>query len=219
MTFAELGSAQKVQMQASPVVLRCPHCCAVGTFPAENPGSGFQFQVALDARTYAINLGFSARLCPNLGCMKPVFIAESNGNIAYSAPPQSIDFDALNVPSKVAESVREAILCHSVGCFRASALMIRRSLEEICEDKGANGDNLKVRIESLSKTIVVPKALIDALDQLRVLGNDAAHIEARIYDEIGSPEVEIGLILCKEFIKATYQLDDLVNRLRKLGGP
>jgi hypothetical protein len=48
------------------------------------------------------------------------------------------------------------------------------------------------------------------------LGNDAAHIESQEYDKVGQEEVEIGLELAKEVLKAVYQYSALLNRLRAL---
>ncbi len=216
-TFADLGPAQFVQINTKPVVLRCPHCGSVGTFFGQSPSVGYQFTIDFSGQNYTLNLAFGSRLCPSPSCSRPVFIVEQNGRVAYSAPPQALDFDSSNVPAKISESLKEAILCHAVGCFRASALLIRRTLEEICQDKNVSGENLKKRIESLSSTIIVPGALVEAMDQLRILGNDAAHVEAKTYDSIGKTEIEIGIILSKELIKATYQLDELVAQLKKLG--
>jgi iron only hydrogenase large subunit-like protein len=94
--------------------------------------------------------------------------------------------------------------------------MVRRTLEELCQDKKAEGKNLKDRIHSLRDKVVLPRELFDALDDLRLLGNDAAHIEASSYEVVGSDEVEAGIEVTKEILKAVYQLDDLVNRLRSL---
>lgn len=65
----------------------------------------------------------------------------------------------------------------------------------------------------------MPKELIEAADEVRLLGNDAAHLEARIYDEIGKEEVEAAIDLTKEILKAVYQLSNLVDRLRALRRP
>jgi len=94
--------------------------------------------------------------------------------------------------------------------------MIRRTLEELCEDKMATGSTLKDRIGALQSSVVLPKELFAALDDLRLLGNDAAHIEAKTYDAIGTAEIEVAIELTKEVLKAVYQLDDLVSRLRAL---
>ena len=56
------------------------------------------------------------------------------------------------------------------------------------------------------------------MDELRILGNDAAHVEAKVYDSIGEPQVSIALELTKEILKATYQLDTLVKKIQALKG-
>jgi len=97
--------------------------------------------------------------------------------------------------------------------------MIRRTLEELCEERGASGKNLKDRIHSLKNKVILPEALFDALDDLRLLGNDAAHIESKTYEDVGSEEIEVGIELTKEILKACYQLKDLVDKLNKLKKP
>ena len=110
----------------------------------------------------------------------------------------------------------EAVTCHAEKCYVAAGMMIRRCLEEVCEDRGATGPDLKARIQGLRAKVVLPDELFQAMDDLRLLGNDAAHVEAKTYDFIGQEEVELGITLTKEILKALYQLDDLVSRLRAL---
>ena len=43
--------------------------------------------------------------------------------------------------------------------------------------------------------VTLPVELFDAMDHLRLLGNDAAHIEAQTYDTVGKDEVEAGVEL------------------------
>ena len=97
--------------------------------------------------------------------------------------------------------------------------MVRRTLEEVCSDRGASGNDLKNRLKALRSVIVLPTELLDAADELRILGNDAAHLEAKVYDEVGKEEVEAAIDLCKEILKAVYQLSSLVQRLRSLKKP
>ena len=54
------------------------------------------------------------------------------------------------------------------------------------------------------------------MDDLRLLGNDAAHIESREYDHVGKEEVEVGIELAKEVEKGVYQMSALLTRLRAL---
>ena len=53
-----------------------------------------------------------------------------------------------------------------------------------------------------------------ASDDLRLLGNDAAHIESQESDKVGQEEAEVGIEFTKEVLKAVYQYSALLNRLK-----
>ena len=97
--------------------------------------------------------------------------------------------------------------------------MVRRTLEELCDDRGATGGNLKDRLKSLANTIVVPAELIDGLDSIRLLGNDAAHVESKDFDNVGRDEIELALEVAKEVLKAVYQYSALIAELNALKSP
>ena len=82
--------------------------------------------------------------------------------------------------------------------------MIRKTLEEICQDRNAKGKNLNLRLQDLGDKILIPKELIEGMNDLRLLGNDAAHIEAKTFNEVGKEEIEISLEFTKEILKAVY---------------
>lgn len=156
------------------------------------------------------------RYCPNHECHGHLFVIHSQGKVVASFPPSSIDFNPTGIPVNVIASFEEAIRCHAIGCFMAAALMVRRTLEEVCLDKGATGKDLKARITDLRGKIVVPDELLDAMDELRLLGNDAAHIEANSYDKVSKEEIEVAIEFAKELLKALYQYTGLLARLRSL---
>lgn len=133
-----------------------------------------------------------------------------------TSPSETIPFDKENIPENVLTAFDEAVKCHSNNCFIASAIMIRKTLEEICYERGAKGKNLQLRLQDLGPKILIPKELLDGMDDLRLLGNDAAHIEARTYNEIGKEEIEVSLEFAKEILKAVYQYDTLLQKLKKL---
>lgn len=89
-------------------------------------------------------------------------------------------------------------------------------LEKLCEDKNATGDNLKNRLAKLGANALIPKELPDAADELRLLGNDAAHIEAKSYTSVTKEEATLAIALAKELLKAVYQYESLVKQLRAL---
>jgi len=157
------------------------------------------------------------RQCPNLECQGFVMVISStSSHYLYVIPPQLISFRINGIPPKLVESMKEAVAVHSVEAYRASSLMVRRTLELLCEEKKATGKNLLERIKNLAQFAVLSPALLSAADHLRILGNDAAHVEAKDYDSIGKEHSEAAIELAKEILKAVYQHDDLVARLKAL---
>lgn len=205
-------------LEARPITVRCPSCHHNGSFHGllahdVGWGRGVRDPAGQYASLDAMLIGM--RQCPNEGCGSAIFFVKENKRLV-TFPPEVIDFDATNLPNNILSSLEEAIRCHAAGCYRASALMIRRTLEELCDDKSAIGKNLKDRITGLNSVAVIPAQLLAAADELRILGNDAAHIEAKDYNKIGEEESDIAIELAKELLKAVYQYTSLVARLTAL---
>lgn len=64
--------------------------------------------------------------------------------------------------------------------------------------------------------ITLPKELLEGMNVLRLLGNDAAHIESKTFDTIGKAEVEAAIEFTKEILKAAYQYSKLLEKLSAL---
>jgi len=161
------------------------------------------------------------RGCPDPDCKTLVFFIQDriSGKVIVSYPSERIEFDTTDIPATVLNAFEESLTCHANLCYVAAAIMVRKTLEEICRERGATGSNLKKRLETLRTKIVLPQELLDGLDDLRLLGNDAAHIESHEYDKVGEEEVEVGIEITKEVLKAVYQYTALIGRLQKLKKP
>jgi hypothetical protein len=210
-------NARQANRQAAPLSVRCSGCRERVTLDLiggndQDP----QFHSSEQQMSYAAGL----RLCPNPECRALVFVIyqEDRGGpvVLFSYPPERIDFDPVGLPAAVLKSFAEAIACHAQECYVASAMMVRKTLEEVCRDQGASGKNLQDRISALGSKVILPQPLLDGLDDLRLLGNDAAHVESRDYEQVGSQEVDVAIDVTKEILKATYQLESIVGRLRSL---
>jgi hypothetical protein len=196
------------------VNLRCPRCRHAGAF---HPVMQHDVQWAARGETGgAVVCSAGPRQCPNQECKCLIFVVLKMGKLIQTFPPEVIDFDSTNLPAPILASLEEAIKAHSAGCFKASALMVRRVLEEVCKDKNATGSDLKARLRALGGNIIIPQELLDAADELRILGNDAAHVEAKTYDNIGKDEATLAIELAKELLKAVYQYASLVSKLKAL---
>jgi hypothetical protein len=202
---------------AASISVRCPACRQLGTFDViAFPNVGPLHDVYIN--TGAAQMVSGLRLCPNRSCRALLFFVwdRSRGCTASTYPPERLDFDSTNVPASVTKALEEAITCHANECFIAAAIMVRKTLEELCHVRNATGANLRDRIRKLGATVVLPQELLDGLDDLRLLGNDAAHIESQEFNAVGKEEVEIGIEFAKEVLKAVYQYSDLLARLRSL---
>ena len=190
----------------------CPHCGYKGVFESLGIPDAF------DSMSHYF---FGQRRCPNDECHGHIFYKckHQDPSTLQIIPSLKIPFDKQGVPERVISAFEEAITCHSSSCYIASAILLRKTLEEICNDKTAKGSNLFKRLEALATIIVVPKELIEATQDLRLLGNDAAHLEAQTYEEIGKEEIEISIEFTKEIIKAVYQYQSLLGKLRGLKKP
>ena len=148
-----------------------------------------------------------------------LFVIYEGQKISVSYPPETIDFDASSIPTLITSAFGEAISCHANQCFVAAAIMVRKTLEELCRDRGASGANLKERIRALGAKVVLPKELFDGLDDIRLLGNDAAHIESQEFNQIGQEELDVAIEFTKEVLKAVFQYSNLLSKLRSLKKP
>ena len=197
--------------QVEPTVLTttCPHCGHKGTLASITPKdlriSGF--------------VVCGQRRCPNPKCNGHLFVVVESGQLSFHYPPLRVPFEKDNIPAEILTTVEEAVTCHSQSCYVAAAMMLRRALEEICQERGARGKNLVERIKDLRSKIMVPSDLLDAMDELRLLGNDAAHIEAKTFDQITKQEIDVALEFTIELLKALYQYSSLLSRLRSLKKP
>lgn len=201
--------------------VRCPHCMHMGAFTAVVQHD-YQITHIRMRNNAPFKAGVSTvgiRVCPNPECRGIVLVVIDQEGKAVALPNEVLDFDSTDIPPAIAASLEEAIKCHSAQCYKAAALMVRRVLEELCEERGASGGNLKDRIAALAKLVIIPTELIQAADHLRLLGNDAAHIEAKTYQNVGEEEVRISIDLAKELLKGAYQYKGLLSRLTALQKP
>ena len=191
--------------------VRCPHCGNNGTF--ETLGVN-------DINLPQSNVLLGQRRCPSTSCYGQVFfVNERLTGEVFTYPAEGVELNRENVPKGILAAFEEAIACYSNRCYVASAIMIRKTLEEIAVEKSAEGKTLFQKLNDLSKKIFVPKELTEAMNELRLLGNDAAHIEAEAYNQVGKDEVEISIEFTKEIIKAVYQYESLLGKLRSLKKP
>lgn len=204
----ELRNFQNVPTDRK-IAMRCPHCGHNGTF---------EKALSHDLVDGLIRRAFGLRRCPNERCHGHLFFVMNidNNELTITYPSETIPFDKESIPTKVLNSFEEAVKCHATQCYIAAAIMIRKTLEEICSERGATGSNLYQRLEGLKTKVVIPQELFVGMQELRLLGNDAAHIESQTFNDIGQTEIEVSIDFTKEILKSVYQYQELLNKLKGL---
>lgn len=193
-------------IDGGPIQTICPYCGQRGTFEAISRDRFIQNQYIC-----------GQRLCPDQDCRGHLFVVlDKSGNLLFHYPFRGISLKKENIPESIIKTFDEAVTCHAQNCFVASAIMIRRTLEEICEERGAVGKNLKTRIHDLKTKILLPQELFDAMDELRLLDNDAVLVEANTFAQISSQELDVAVEFTIELLKALYQYSSLLSKMRGL---
>lgn len=188
---------------------RCPACRQRATF--DQLGADL-----LVARLAGKELVAGQRRCPDPECHAHLFFMQAGDELVVTYPPETIEIESAELPDGVVGALKEAVICHANGAFFAAAIMVRKTLEEVCDDKKASGRNLKQKLESLRDSVILPPGFFDGLDNLRLLGNDAAHAESRTYETVGKQEVEIALGFTKHVLQAVFQYATLLDQLESL---
>jgi hypothetical protein len=219
-TVTKIGQMTAHGSLGPTLAIVCPECAREGNFRPQDFDMNLVVPDGVGGRVKTVAVG--NRFCPNRACSTHVFVVyEPQGEykVLRTFPAGRIDFDVTGVPEKVRSAFDEALTCTANECYIGAGMLIRKTLEAVCEDRAAQGSNLKVKINDLKTKVTLPNELFDAMDHLRLLGNDAAHIEAKTYDDVGKEEVLAGIDLTKEIIKSTYQYKGLLGRLQALRKP
>ena len=89
----------------------------------------------------------------------------------------------------------------------AFAVLLRRLLEMICLDKGAQGKSLFEQLKFLAQTGVIPQQLSDIANGLRNFGNIGAHAAGV---QLSENEVPVIDALCRAILEYVYGAPHLV---------
>ncbi len=162
-------------------------------------------------------------------CHQPVIVIEqefvddtpsnknhSGGYINYRGlfwwPFQGMELSS-DVSEVIQKILQEAKITFSAQCYRASAVMSRRTLEAITVDKGESDGVLAKRIQNLISKGILDKNLGDWATEIRLIGNTGAH-----FDPINDVEKEDAnqiILFIEELIKYLYFMPAEIARRRK----
>lgn len=165
-------------------------------------------------------------VCPNPHCEKPALVRiKAHKSISYSQydplehgqddvealpHPQPV-YEEPDVPAQIRLEFQEALRSRACGFLIGAALVGRRVLQAAAREAGGGtGKNLASEIEAIpdSRLNGTLKALAH---EVRLIGNDAAHV-----DELLPAEVEQLLLFTGEVLNHLYVMPGKVQMVKQL---
>lgn len=142
-------------------------------------------------------------------CDEPVLV-KGEGDEYYPTPlPAPTD---KRIPEDLRKDIDEAKKCFSMDCYRACAVLCRRSIQLACLLKEAKKGKLEDQIKELSEKGIITKGLADWATVVRWIGNDAAHPEAPIVDR---EEADDCLKLAEQFLHVLFVTPSIAEERKK----
>ena len=142
------------------------------------------------------------------GCSRVFLVTRDihHGNIVETHPnalPKPINE---KTPDFLKSDMEEAYKCFSVGAYRATGVMARRTLQLCCIDKGSPKKSLKEQIDWLLEKQIITKDLKDCAHEVRLTGNDAAHPPEDIEKDnrVSKEDADDIVSLLEQFISVLY---------------
>jgi hypothetical protein len=80
-----------------------------------------------------------------------------------------------NIPKGIKRIYSQALGSYSCGLYEPCVIMCRKTLEAICVEFEIKKGDLKSRLLLLEKNGIIDQKLLSWSDELRMIGNDAAH--------------------------------------------
>lgn len=156
----------------------CPHCktyahqiwaiigCAVRRTPSDILAAHFQ-QVFINQRDLEGVIktslcGYCRHIC--LWCNEKIVYPD----VSIAPPPND------DLPKKALENYREASSVF-FRSHRAAAALLRLAMEEIFNHVECKGNTLQEKIDYLIEHHKIPKEIAEAMDIVRIIGNEAVH--------------------------------------------
>jgi hypothetical protein len=185
-------------MAGSRISIYCPHCHQHTSLDIARAAYGPNYDPSYTGAIWKKNERESWWIGICNHCDEPV-LSLNAGEAIYPNPlPSPTDH---RIPKDIGDDLTESKFCFSIGAFRASAVMARRSMQSACIDKGAKKKNLVDQVDELKNNGVITNDLKEWADVVRWVGNDAAHPNKDIVEKDDAKDI---LELAEQFLHVIY---------------
>jgi len=188
---------------------KCPHC---GTSHVE---AGEQFSQAIDVKKS--NIHWKIVRCQNPTCQKLVLVQiELPANIKGIYPPGSFELDSsIQISQEIRDDFKEAGLCLSASCYKASMVMSRRVLQRCLKEQGCTQRNLTDAIDYAIKEGILRKPFHKVATEVRQYGNLGAHPDDEHLVNVNEENAKQVLDFVRLLIHDFYEVPAAAENLRQ----
>ena len=201
----------------------CPHC---GNRAPMAVATSYKHQIIYGDPPYTDedNFFWLIFVCPN--CNKPILVEKFQSSFEIDIiegwpihEKTLYPFNQVNLrdlPENISKSYEAALKVRHIE-HNAFAVLIGRTLEMICQEKNAKGNNLFDKLNYLCKQEVIPGRLVEMAQGIRQLRNIGAHADL---GEIVESDIQILTDFTEAILEYIYhapaRLEILQNRLNTL---
>lgn len=191
----------------------CPSCGVLCVFKQVGIEDVYAYEFENEDNEYLLSI----RKCPS--CDVAVFIRyneDVDGSMDSCYPFPRAKIEREDCPEMILENFDEAVTCFHAGCYRASAIMIRRTLEALTEHFEATGRDLHSKIINLGEKLLVAEDILENLMSLKALGNDAAHLQVKSFHKVDREEVSVAIDVIQDIITNWLRRESSRKKLNSL---
>ncbi|MFC4587148.1 YbaK/EbsC family protein [Sphaerisporangium corydalis] len=116
------------------------------------------------------------------------------------------------IPERLRAELREAKDCLRAGAHSSAVVMVRRLLEGVCADHGVTAAPLSQALKVLSRRGLIEGRLLVWAEDLRLIGNEAAHIRA---GRIPAEDARDAVVLAEALLDYLYVFTPKYRDFRK----
>lgn len=155
--------------------------------------------------------------CNNPTCVKLILVMLGKDNVVLGIYPySSAELDANIVKDEqIRDDFKEASICLSASCYKASMVMSRRLLQRCLKEQGYKERILPQAIDHAIADGVLRKPLQELAKEIKEYGNFGAHPDDDQLDNIGKEEATTILGFSRLLIEEFYEIPAAADKLRK----
>jgi hypothetical protein len=217
----------KVLMSGDTIESFCPRCNCVVTAEVRATASGHPTADLLEAlpdgedgfHRVRYSLAFCRR-CEGVFLYRSCNSEPSELALEEMLYPRSTDPMGPDISALIRRPHESAVSCFETANYEPCVIMCRKTLEAMCQVLGETSGTLQARLRRLRDGGVVEARLCAWADELRMVGNDAAH---DLLLNISKEDARDSLDFVNTILIYVFTLDkkfqEFKNRRRAVGDP